>query len=105
MTAPSGPNRGRDVIATKPGVGSIRIVDQIKAYESRHVVTADEVRAMVGVLTVEGNVSKGLVTTTSRFAPGIEKDQRLASLMPFRLELKDGDRRLEWLVQLGGFRR
>lgn len=92
---------GRDIIATKPGVVSIRIVDQIKAYRPGHVVTADEVRSMLGALSVEQNVSKGLVTTTSVFAPGIEKDARLARFMPYRLELKNGEQLLNWLTSLG----
>jgi restriction system protein len=89
---------GRDIIASKPGIGSIRILDQVKAYKVGHLVSADEVRSMLGVLEAEQNVSKGLVTTTSTFAPGIEHDGRLQAFMPFRLELKDGPRLREWLL-------
>ncbi len=53
---------------------------------------------MVGVLTLEPNVSKGLVTTTSTFAPGILQDPEIARLMPYRLELKGRDVLLEWLA-------
>ena len=95
---PRSGDRGRDVIATKPGVLSVRVVDQIKAYRKGHVVTADEVRSMLGVLQTDQNVSKGLVTTTSRFAPGIETDSGLRAFMPFRLELKDGQELSRWLV-------
>lgn len=91
---------GRDIIASRPGVGSVRVLDQIKAYKPGHVVDADEVRAMLGVLEAEQNVSKGLVTTTSAFAPGIRKDSRLARFMPYRLELKDGPELLRWLTHL-----
>jgi restriction system protein len=86
------------VIATKPGFGSIRIFDQIKAYKKGHEVTADEVRALAGVLTIQGNVSKGIVTTTSHFAPGIYTE--LAHLMPHRLELKNGTQLVEWFRAL-----
>ena len=76
-------DKGRDVIATSRGLGSVRFVDQVKAYRPGHVVTAEEVRAMVGVLALQPNVSKGLVTTTSSFAPGIMKDPTLpASCQP-----------------------
>ena len=92
---------GRDVIATRIDMGSIRILDQIKAYKQGHLVTADEVRSMLGVLEAEKNASKGLVTTTSSFAPGIEKDPRLSAFMPYRLELKDGQRLRTWLSELG----
>lgn len=99
LTPPSG-DRGRDIIATRPGVGSIRIVDQVKAYKRGHVVTADEVRSLLGVLAVESNVSKGVITTTSRFAPGIQRDSRIAAFVPYRLELKDGDQLRGWLLGL-----
>jgi restriction system protein len=53
---------GRDVIAVKKGLGSIRVIDQVKAYRPGHLVTADDVRALVGVLQGDG-ASKGFLTT------------------------------------------
>jgi len=97
LTPRSG-DKGRDVIATKPGFGSIRIIDQVKAYRPGHKVPADDVRALLGVLTRDQNVSKGIVTTTSTFAPGVEDE--LKALIPHRLELKDGPRLLEWFKGL-----
>jgi restriction system protein len=91
---------GRDVIATKPGVGSIRIFDQVKAYKPGHIVTREQVDSMLGVLTRDSNVSKGLVTTTSEFAPRLLEDESLKRLMPYRLELKNGRRLREWLIGL-----
>jgi restriction system protein len=93
-------DKGRDVIASKPGIGAIRFVDQAKAYAPNHRVTANDVRALVGVLDLDQNVSKGIITTTSQFAPGIEKDERIQRLMPYRLELRDGKRLLDWLLAL-----
>jgi restriction system protein len=101
VLTPRSGDRGRDVIATRLGVASIRIIDQIKAYKPGHVVTADEVRSMLGVLAAEPNVSKGLITTTSRFAPGIENNSALTAFMPHRLELKNGDQLRQWLLELG----
>lgn len=89
---------GRDVIATKHGYGSIRIYDQVKAYKPGHLVTANDVRAMAGIL--QGNVSKGIVTTTSDFAPLVRSDLILLPLMPHRLELKAGKDLLSWLEQI-----
>jgi restriction system protein len=97
---PRSNDKGRDVIATKSGVGSVRFFDQVKAYRPGHVVTAEEVRAMVGVLTLQPNVSKGLVTTTSTFAPGILEDPDIARLTPYRLELKAKDALLDWLLDV-----
>lgn len=97
---PRSNDKGRDVIATRRSLGSVRFVDQVKAYRPGHVVTAEEVRAMVGVLSLQPNISKGLVTTTSSFAPGIMKDPDIARLMPYRLELKGRDTLLEWLASI-----
>jgi restriction system protein len=93
---------GRDVIATKLGTGSIRIYDQVKAYSPGHVVTAEEVRAMLGVITAHQNVSKGVITTTSTFAPRLMDDADLARNIPYRLELKPRDVLLPWLDELSG---
>ncbi|MDB5314057.1 MAG: hypothetical protein JWO38_8259 [Gemmataceae bacterium] len=81
---------GRDVIAVKRGVLSVRILDQVKAYKPGHLVTADEVRALAGVVSMDRAASKGVVTTTSDFAPKIETDGLLAPLIPTRLELVNG---------------
>jgi restriction system protein len=93
---------GRDVVVTKRGVGSIRIFDQVKAYTPGHVVTAEEVRAMIGVITGALNVSKGVVTTTSTFAPRLLDDPYISPLVPYRLELKPRDVLLPWLDELSG---
>jgi len=101
ILTPRSGDGGRDVIATRPGIGSIRILDQVKAYKPGNLVSADEIRSMIGVLELERNVSKGLVTTTSNFAPGIEKDPKISQFMPYRLELKNGKELRDWLLKLG----
>jgi hypothetical protein len=53
ILTPRSNDKGRDIVATKNEIGSIRIIDQVKAYKPGHVVTAEEVRAMLGVLTLE----------------------------------------------------
>jgi restriction system protein len=67
LTPRSG-DHGRDVIAVKRGLGSIHVIDQVKAYKPGHLVTANDVRALLGVLQEDG-ASKGFLTTTSDFAP------------------------------------
>jgi restriction system protein len=91
VLTPRSGDEGRDVIATKRGFFSVRIVDQCKAFRPGHKVTANDVRALVGTLIGDRAVSKGVVTTTSTFAPGIATDSLLAPLMPTRLELVDGE--------------
>lgn len=93
---------GRDVIAVKKGFGSIRIVDQVKKYKPGLPVPANDVRALLGVVTADPNTSKGVITTTSRFAPEVETDPLLKPWMPYRLELKDGPALLKWLDELAG---
>ena len=80
---------GRDVIAIKKGIGSVRVIDQVKRYKPPHLVTADDVRALIGVLHGDG-ASKGFLTTTSNFAPGIKTDPLITPFMPARLELING---------------
>jgi restriction system protein len=91
---------GRDVIATKKGVGSIRIVDQVKKYKPGRVVTANDVRALFGVVSADPGASKGVITTTAVFAPGVADDPLLKPYMPYRLELRDGPALLRWLNSL-----
>jgi restriction system protein len=100
ILTPRSGDDGRDVIAERTGVGSIRIVDQVKAYGPRHLVTADEVRAMLGVLEADRNVSKGVITTTSEFAPEVSHNGKLAAFMPYRLELKPRSVLLPWLQMI-----
>jgi restriction system protein len=83
-------------------VGSVRIFDQVKAYRPGNVVTAEEVRAMLGVITGAQNVSKGVITTTSTFAPRLLDDDYIRPYVPFRLELKARDTLLPWLDQMTG---
>jgi restriction system protein len=80
---------GRDVIAVKRGLGTVRIIDQVKAYGPNHLVTADDVRALLGVLQGD-KASKGFLTTTSDFAPKLRDDILLKPFMPAQLELING---------------
>jgi len=100
VLTPRSGDKGRDIVATKKGVGSIRIFDQVKAYKPGHLVTAEEVRALAGTLFAAQNVSKGVVTTTSDFAPRIETHDFVKALIPYRLELKNRDTLLQWLTEL-----
>ena len=98
LTPRSG-DHGRDVIAIKKGLGSIRVIDQVKAYKPGHLVTANDVRALMGVLQGDG-ASKGFLTTTSDFAPLLRKDPLIVPFMPSRLELVNGKQLLAALEEL-----
>jgi restriction system protein len=101
LTPPSG-DFGRDVIAVKHGVLSVRVVDQVKAYKPKHLVTAEEVRALGFVLSADRNATKGLVTTTSDFAPRITEDPLIKPYLPHRIELVNGAELVKRLTELGG---
>jgi len=97
LTPRSG-DHGRDVIATKDGFGSIKIIDQVKKLAPGRRVPANDVRAVMGVLDNERDASKAVLTTTSTFAPGVYEEFEKA--IPYRLELKDRPELLKWLESL-----
>jgi restriction system protein len=90
---------GRDVIAEKRGIGIVRVIDQVKAYKPSLLVTANDVRALMGVLQTDG-ASKGFVTTTSDFAPKLREDPLIAPFIPSRLELINGAQLREGLIKI-----
>jgi restriction system protein len=53
----------------------------------------------MGVLHLDP-ASKGFVTTTSDFAPGIATDPFIAPLIPSRLDLINGEKLRAWLEKL-----
>ena len=55
---------------------------------------------MLGVINGYPNVSKGIITTTSEFAPRVATDPGLAPNIPYRLELKPRSALLPWLTDL-----
>lgn len=98
ILTPQRNDRGRDVIAIKKGFGSIRFLEQVKAYSPGRLVTHNDVRAMQGTLMGDSGASKGIITTTSDFEPGVRKsNSEFASFMPHRLELKNGSETLDWI--------
>ncbi len=98
LTPRSG-DRGRDVIAVKKALCTVRVIDQVKAFKPSHRVTANDVRALIGVLQTDG-ASKAVLTTTSDFAPRITTDPTIIPFIPSRLELINGTVLLERLKLL-----
>jgi len=91
---------GRDVIAIKRGIGTIKIIGSVKKYKSGLLVKHDDVRALLGVLSGEQDASKGILSTTSGFAPTIPTDPFIKPFLPTRLELIDGPTLKAWLTEL-----
>ncbi len=98
ILTPRSGDLGRDVIAVFPDFGTIRVLDQVKRYSPGQVVTANDVRALTGVLYKDLGATKGFVTTTSEFAPGIAAEFK--DLMPGRLTLRAKSDLLAWLESL-----
>jgi restriction system protein len=55
------------------------------------VVTAEDVRVLGFAVTSDPKVSKGDISTTWEFAPRIEDDPNIKSLLPHRNELVNRD--------------
>jgi restriction system protein len=91
---------GRDVIATSKGVGSVKILGSVKAYSPGHLVDAESCRSLLGVLNADQKASKGIITTTTDFAPKIPTDPSIAPFLPTRLELMNGKALQTWLTEL-----
>lgn len=100
VLTPSSGDFGRDIIASTTGIGSVRILGSVKAYKPGHLVDADAVRSLIGVVTNDRQASKGIITTTSDFAPRIQNDPSIAPMLPTRLELMNGEKLQSWLTQL-----
>jgi restriction system protein len=99
ILTPRSGDYGRDVIAIKKGLYSIKFIDQVKAYKPGHIVKADEVRSLLGVLSGEQNASKAIFTTTSAFAPKLEDDKFIKPFLPYRLELVDQEKLIARLLR------
>jgi restriction system protein len=102
ILTPRSGDYGRDVIAwKKSGTGVVRVIDQVKAFTPGNLVTANDVRALVGVVHMD-NAWKGYLTTTSDFAPMIKKDPLIEKVLSSELiELINGTRLLGELKELG----
>jgi restriction system protein len=97
ILTPRSGDKGRDVIAVKRGLFTVRFVDQVKAYAAGHLVTANDARALIGVVSMDAGVSKGILTTTSDFAPRMLEDSLIRPLVPDRLQLFNGKQVVERL--------
>jgi len=102
ILTPRSGDHGRDVIAVKQGLWTVRIIDQVKAYKPGHLVRANDVRALIGVLLSDQSATKGLVTTTSDFAPKIQDDPFIKPYIPYRLQLINGPELVKRLNELAG---
>jgi restriction system protein len=73
----------------KKGTGLVRIIDQVKAFGPSHLVTANDVRALVGVVHMD-RAREGFLTTTSDFTPMIKEAPLINRVLPHLIELVNG---------------
>ena len=98
ILTPRSGDKGRDVIATSRLFGTVRILDQVKLFAPHRPVEANDVRALNGVLGLDQGASKGIITTTSTFAPGVYEEFK--PLMPGRISLRNGAELRRWLHEV-----
>jgi restriction system protein len=96
---PRSRDHGRDVIAEKDGIGSMRLLGSMKAYGPDHRVPREHVHEMLGVVDAE-RATKGMIVTTSDFAPQIFASPGLEASARHRLELINGSQLQCWLKRL-----
>jgi len=99
ILTPRSGDSGRDVIATKRGIGSVRVIDQVKAFKPGHLVSANDVRALYGVVELDA-AAKGFLSTTSDFVPKIKSDPLLQKAIPSRIQLINGRKLFARLEEL-----
>ena len=71
----------------------------MKAYAPDNFVTREHVDAVLGIVDRE-RATKGMIVTTSDFAPWLLDAPGLATAIPDRLELMNGAQLQEWLRRL-----
>jgi len=99
ILTPRSGDRGRDVIAVSSRMGAMqRVLDQAKAHSPKNFVSANDVRAIFGVLSLDSSATKALITTTSDFAPGVADE--FQRVIPYRLETKNGEQFLQWIRRI-----
>lgn len=97
LTPRSG-DKGRDVIAVTSRMSAMRVLDQAKANSPRNLVSQNDVRAIFGVLRLDHSATKGIITTTSDFAPGVADE--FQKVIPYQLETRNGEQFLNWIRQV-----
>ena len=62
--------------------------------------TREHVHELFGVVSTDLGATKGIIATTSDFAPQLLTDPGLAKAIPYRLQLLNGVQLQDWLNEL-----
>ena len=84
----------------RDGIGSMRILGSMKRYAPDNLVTRAHVHEMFGVVNSDLGATKGIIATTSDFAPQLLSDPGLARAIPYRFQLMNGSQLQDWLKEL-----
>jgi restriction system protein len=97
LTPRSG-DKGRDAIAVTSQIGAVKVLDQAKANRAGNLVKQKDVRDLLGVIALDQSASKGVITTTSDFPPGVMDE--FDKVMSYRLETKNGEQFVKWVKDI-----
>jgi restriction system protein len=102
VTAYSGDN-GIDVILDNSSGDTIGI--QVKRYQKKHKIEAEQIRSLAGALLVGGH-TKGIFVTTSSFRSGAKETAQKSTSIGYPIELIDSKRFLNALgiAQVNSFK-
>jgi len=99
LTPQSG-DHGRDLIAVRRGFGCFRVLGSVKRYSPEYRVPAEAVRSLIGAVNLDPAASKGVITTTSDFAPRVLDDPGIRAAVPTRVQLINGEELQKLFVDL-----
>jgi restriction system protein len=86
--------------AVKHGIGCVKIIGSVRTYKPGNLVPYDAIRQLLGVISGELDVSKGIITTTSDFPPPFGEDPFIKPFIPTRPELINGQNLRRWFAEL-----
>lgn len=97
---PRSRDKGRDLIAEKKGVASVKILGQMKRYREDRRISLQEVDSLLGTFMRDEHATHAVFATTSSFAPGIFQEDSINRLIPNPLKLMDIEDLMTWFRSL-----
>ncbi len=90
---------GCDLLLTRQGFGSVRLIDQRGVCVRGSLVGIENIGRLLDALETlpAGSKARGVVSTTADFAPGLCDHARVRPLLPARLALRNRLDLLTWL--------
>jgi hypothetical protein len=86
----------RELLMSRPGLGSVRFIDRFTAWPSEHPLGAAEIQALLRVLPAMPAGSVGVVSSSGVYAPELPDAAAVQPFLPTRLKLRGRDDLLTW---------